>query len=151
MLTNFNTIHKRILYMLELERMDASGEMDALPKKERLRLRREKDKLLTVLGGVRDMHKVPDAVFIIDVNAEAIAVREANRIDAQIIALVDTNCDPDSIDMVIPGNDDAIRSAQLMAMLIAEACREGAELAKAKAAKKQAEKEAARRGRRAGG
>ncbi|MBU1865087.1 MAG: 30S ribosomal protein S2 [Actinobacteria bacterium] len=142
MLTNFNTIHKRILYMLELERMDASGEMAALPKKERLRLRREKDKLLAVLGGVRDMHRIPDAVFIIDVNAEAIAVREAKRIDAQIIALVDTNCDPDAVDMVIPGNDDAIRSAQLMAMLIAEACREGAELAKAKAVKKEAEKEA---------
>ena len=141
MLTNFNTIHKRILYMLELERMDESGEMDALPKKERLKLRREKDKLLTVLGGVRDMHTVPDAVFIIDVNAEAIAVREAKRIDAKIIALVDTNCDPDTIDMVIPGNDDAIRSAQLMGMLIAESCREGAELAKAKAAKKKAEKE----------
>ena len=140
MLTNFGTIHRRILYMLELERMDASGEMDSLPKKERLKLRREKEKLVTTLGGVRDMHKTPDAVFIIDVNAEAIAVREASRLGAQIIALVDTNCDPDSIDMVIPGNDDAIRSAQLMAMLIAEACREGAELAKAKASKKEAEK-----------
>ncbi|MCJ7725638.1 MAG: 30S ribosomal protein S2 [Acidimicrobiia bacterium] len=140
MLTNFNTIHRRILYMLELERMDATGEMDSLPKKERLKLRREKEKLVTTLGGVRDMHKTPDAVFIIDVNAEAIAVREASRLGAQIIALVDTNCDPDSIDMVIPGNDDAIRSAQLMAMLIAEACREGAELAKAKASKQEAEK-----------
>ena len=140
MLTNFNTIHKRILYMLELERMDASGEMEALPKKERLRLRREMEKLQTTLGGVRDLHRPPDSVFIIDVNAEAIAVREANRIGAPIIAVVDTNCDPDPIDMVIPGNDDAIRSAQLMAMLVAEACREGAELAKAKAAKKDAEK-----------
>jgi small subunit ribosomal protein S2 len=141
MLTNFQTIHKRILYMRELERMDESGEMEALPKKERLRLRREKGKLQTVLGGVRDMHKLPDAVFIIDVNTEAIAVREANRIGAPIIAVVDTNCDPDPIDMVIPGNDDAIRSAQLMSMLVAEACREGAELAKAKAAKKQSEDE----------
>ena len=140
MLTNFNTIHKRILYMLELERMDASGEMEALPKKERLRLRREMEKLQTTLGGVRDLHRPPDSVFIIDVNAEAIAVREANRIGAPIIAVVDTHCDPDPIDMVIPGNDDAIRSAQLMAMLVAEACREGAELAKAKAAKKDAEK-----------
>ena len=140
MLTNFQTIHKRIRYMLELERMESSGEMEALPKKERLRLRRELGKLQTVLGGVREMHKTPDAMFVIDVNAEAIAVREANRIEAPIIAVVDSNCDPDPIDMVIPGNDDAIRSAQLMGMLMAEACREGAELAKAKAAKKDAEK-----------
>ena len=139
MLTNFQTIHKRILYMRELERMDESGEMEALPKKERLRLRRELTKLQTVLGGVRDMHKVPDAVFIIDVKAEAIAVKEANRIEAKIVAVVDTNCDPDPIDLVIPGNDDAIRSVQLMAMLIAEACREGAELAKAKASKKDSD------------
>jgi small subunit ribosomal protein S2 len=142
MLTNFQTIHKRILYMRELERMDESGEMEALPKKERLRLRRELTKLQTVLGGVRDMHKVPDAVFIIDVKAEAIAVKEANRIEAKIVAVVDTNCDPDPIDLVIPGNDDAIRSVQLMAMLIAEACREGAELAKAKASKKDPEESA---------
>jgi small subunit ribosomal protein S2 len=133
MLTNFTTIHKRILYMRELERMDDSGEMEALPKKERLRLRREKAKLQTVLGGVRDLHKTPDAVFIIDVKAEAIAVKEANRIGAPIVAIVDTNCDPDLIDMVIPGNDDAIRSAQLMSDLMAEACIEGNELARAKA------------------
>jgi len=142
MLTNFQTIHKRILYMRELERMDESGEMEALPKKERLRLRRELTKLQTVLGGVRDMHKIPDAVFIIDVKAEAIAVKEANRIEAKIVAVVDTNCDPDPIDLVIPGNDDAIRSVQLMAMLIAEACREGAELAKAKASKKASDEAA---------
>jgi small subunit ribosomal protein S2 len=135
MLTNFNTIHKRILYMRELERMDQSGEMEALPKKERLRLRRELAKLQTTLGGVRDMHRTPDAVFVIDVNAEEIAVREANRIEVPIIAVVDTNCDPDPIDLVIPGNDDAIRSAQLMANLIAEAAREGRELSEAKTTK----------------
>jgi small subunit ribosomal protein S2 len=133
MLTNFATIHKRILYMRELERMDESGEMEALPKKERLRLRRELAKLQTVLGGVRDLHKTPDAVFIIDVKAEAIAVKEANRIGAPTVAIVDTNCDPDLIDIVIPGNDDAIRSAQLMSDLMAEACIEGNELARAKA------------------
>jgi small subunit ribosomal protein S2 len=141
MLTNFNTIHKRVLYMRELERMDASGEMEVLPKKERLRLRRELYKLQTVLGGVRDMHKTPDAVFVIDVKAEAIAVKEANRIGAPIVAVVDTNCDPDPVDIVIPGNDDAIRSAHLMGMLVAEACREGAELSRAKAAKKDTEEE----------
>ena len=133
MLTNFQTIHKRILYMRELERMDESGEMNALPKKERLRLRRELKKLLAVLGGVRDLHRVPDIVFIIDVKTEQIAVTEASRLEIPIIAVVDTNCDPDLIDFVIPGNDDAIRSAQLMADVIAEACVEGAELAAARA------------------
>ena len=133
MLTNFQTIHKRILYMRELERMDATGEMEALPKKERLRLRREMAKLQTVLGGVRDVNRVPDAVFIIDVNAEAIAVKEANRLKIPIVAVVDTNCDPDPIDMVIPGNDDAIRASQLMTMLISEAAAEGVEIREAKA------------------
>ncbi len=133
MLTNFSTIHKRILYMRELEHMDSSGEMEALPKKERLRLRRELGKLQTVLGGVRNMHKPPEAVFVVDVKTEAIAVKEASRIEVPIIAVVDTNCDPDLIDMVIPGNDDAIRSAQLMASLIADACVEGARIAVAKA------------------
>ena len=133
MLTNFTTIHKRILYMRELERMDESGEMDALPKKERLRLRRELEKLVAVLGGVRELHRAPDAVFVIDVKTEHIAILEASRLEIPIIAVVDTNCDPDSIDYVIPGNDDAIRAAQLMANLIAEACVEGAEMATAKA------------------
>jgi len=132
MLTNFSTIHKRILYMRELERMDESGEMNGLPKKERLRLRRELGKLAAVLGGVRDLHRVPDAVFIIDVKTEHIAILEASRLEVPIIAVVDTNCDPDRIDYVIPGNDDAIRAAQLMANLIADACVEGAEIAAAK-------------------
>ena len=133
MLTNFATIHKRILYMRELERMDASGEMEALPKKERLRLRRELEKLQTVLGGVGDMHRRPEVVFIVDVKTEAIAVKEASRIEAKVVALVDTNCNPDLVDYVIPGNDDAIRSAHLMADLLAEGCLEGAEIARAKA------------------
>jgi small subunit ribosomal protein S2 len=133
MLTNFETIRKRIQYMRELERMDESGEMESLPKKERLRLRRELEKLQTVLGGVRDLHRTPDAVFIVDVKTESIAVKEASRIGAKVIALVDTNCDPDLVDLVIPGNDDAIRSAQLMADTVAEGCIAGAELAKAKA------------------
>ena len=133
MLTNFQTIHKRILYMRELERMDASGEMEALPKKERLRLRRELGKLQTVLGGVGDMHRRPEVVFIVDVKTEAIAVKEASRIEAKVVALVDTNCNPDLIDFVIPGNDDAIRSAQLMADLMADGCIAGAEIAAAKA------------------
>jgi small subunit ribosomal protein S2 len=122
MLTNFKTSHKRILYMKELERMDDSGEMESLPKKERIRLRREKAKLVNNLGGVRDLTRPPDAVFIVDILTEHIAVKEATRLAIPIIALVDTNCDPDPIDIVIPGNDDAIRSAQLFADSLAEAC-----------------------------
>ena len=101
MLTNFQTIHRRIMYMRELERMDTSGEMEALPKKERLRLRRELVKLQAVLGGVRDMHKIPEAIFIIDIIEEHIAVAEAARLKIPIIALVDTNCDPDPVDLVM--------------------------------------------------
>jgi small subunit ribosomal protein S2 len=132
MLTNFQTIHKRILYMLELEQMESSGEMESLPKKERLRLRREFVKLEAVLGGVRDLRRAPDAVFIVDINAEHIAVAEANRLGIPVIALVDTNCDPDLVDYVIPGNDDAIRAAQLIANVIADGCLAGKEIAQAK-------------------
>lgn len=131
MLTNFQTIHKRILYMLELEQMETSGEMESLPKKERLRLRREHEKLEAVLGGVRDLRRPPDAVFIVDINAEHIAVAEANRLGIPVIALVDTNCDPDLVDFVIPGNDDAIRAAHLIAGVVADGCLAGAEIARA--------------------
>jgi small subunit ribosomal protein S2 len=134
MLTNFDTIHKRILYMKELGRMEQSGEMDALPKKERLRLRREREKLDRSLGGVRELDSLPEAVFIIDVKTEQIAVKEAHRLGIPVIALVDSNCDPDLVDFMIPGNDDAIRSAQLVASAIAEACVEGRQLATAGAA-----------------
>jgi len=132
MLTNFQTIHKRILYMLELEQMEASGEMEQLPKKERLRLRRELEKLQTVLGGVRDLQRPPDLVFVIDIATEHIAVAEADRLGIPLIALVDTNCDPDPVDLVIPGNDDAIRSVYLMAGLMGDAALAGKELRDAK-------------------
>ena len=132
MLTNFQTIHKRILYMRELETMESSGEMDLLPKKERLRLRRELGKLQTVLGGVRDLQRPPDVVFIVDISAEHIAVAEANRLGIPIVALVDTNCDPDPVDIVIPANDDAIRTAQLMSNLMATAAIAGREVHEAK-------------------
>ena len=147
MLTNFQTIHKRILYMLELEQMETSGEMESLPKKERLRLRREHEKLEAVLGGVRDLRRQPDAVFIIDINAEHIAVAEANRLDIPVIALVDTNCDPDLVDYVIPGNDDAIRAAQLISGVIADGCVAGKEIARAK--RKDAEVEKAEKAEKA--
>ena len=139
MLTNFQTIQKRIYYMRELERMEESGEMQLRPKKERLKLRRELEKLQANLGGVRDLNRVPNAVFVVDVNAEHTAVKEAQRLGLKVIALVDSNCDPDAVDIVIPGNDDAIRSAELIAMALAEAAKEGRELATAKKQKSDEE------------
>lgn len=122
MLTNFQTIRKRIAYMKELQRMEQSGEMEGFPKKERLRLRRELEKLERNLGGVTDLQRAPQAVFIVDTNIEHIAVGEANRLRIPIIGLLDSNSDPSGIDRVIPGNDDAVRSAHLIASVIADAC-----------------------------
>ena len=135
MLTNFQTIQKRIFYMRELRRLEASGEINALPKKERLKLRRELAKLEQNLGGVVDLQKTPDAVFIVDVNTETTAVTEAARLGLPVIALVDSNSDPDLIDFVIAGNDDAIRAADLVAGAIADAAIEGRRLASGKAGK----------------
>ena len=125
MLTNFKTINQRIFYMKELAAMENSGDIEQLPKKERLRLRREYAHLERTLGGVADMDKPPSALFVVDLNAEHIAVREAVRLQIPVIALVDSNCNPDDIDFVIPGNDDAIRAASLIANTIAAACVEG--------------------------
>lgn len=143
MLTNFHTTHKRVLYMRELERMDTSGEMDSLPKKERIRLRREMSKLQNNLGGVRDLAKPPEMLFLIDVNNEAIAVKEATKLKIPMVAIVDTNCDPDPISIVIPGNDDAIRATQLMAGVVADGCIEG-RAAHAKGLEAAAQAEAAK-------
>lgn len=132
MLTNFQTIQKRVFYMKELRRLEDTGEMNNLPKKERLKLRRELEKLEQNLGGVANMVKLPDAVFIVDVNTEATAVKEADRLKIPVIALVDTNSDPDPIDHVIPGNDDAIRAADLIASALADSIIEGKEIAKKK-------------------
>ena len=129
MLTNFSTIQKRVFYMRELRRMEATGEINDLPKKERLKLRRELSKLEQNLGGVADLQKLPDAVFIVDVNTEATAVREALRLGLPVIALIDSNSDPDGIEFVIPGNDDAIRAAGLVAGAIADAVLEGKQIA----------------------
>lgn len=109
--------------------MEDTGEMNALPKKERLKHRRELEKLRANLGGVADMQKLPEAVFIVDINTEDTAVREAARLGIPIIALVDSNSDPDPIDYVIPGNDDAIRAAALVAGAIADAVLEGKQVA----------------------
>lgn len=125
MLTNFSTIQKRIFYMKELARMEESGEVESRPKKERIKMHRELVKLERNLGGVRNMTRLPQAMFVIDVNIEHTAVKEATRLGIPVIALVDSNCDPDAIDIVIPGNDDAVRSAQLIAGVIAQACKDG--------------------------
>ena len=125
MLTNFETIAKRVAKMLEYERMRQTGEFDAMPKKEALLLGRELEKLQKNLGGIRSMNKRPDAVFILDTKKEHIAVTEANKLGIPIIAVVDTNVDPDLIQYPIPGNDDAIRANALMTRVIAEAIQEG--------------------------
>ena len=125
MLTNFETISKRVAKMKEYQRMRDSGEFEAMPKKEALILGRELEKLERNLGGIRRMERLPDAVFILDTNKEDIAVTEANKLGIPIVAVVDTNCDPDIISYVIPGNDDAIRSGMLMCRVVADAVEEG--------------------------
>jgi len=125
MLTNFQTISKRVAKMKEYQRMRDSGEFEAMPKKEALLISRELEKLERNLGGIRNMERLPDAIFVLDTNKEDIAVTEANKLGLPIVAVVDTNCDPDIIQFVIPGNDDAIRSANLMARVIADAVEEG--------------------------
>ena len=125
MLTNFSTIGKRVAKMQEYRRMRASGEFDAMPKKEALLLSRELEKLERNLGGIAQMERLPDAVFILDTKKEYIGVTEANKLGIPIIAVVDTNCDPDIVQFVIPGNDDAIRSGSLMCRIIADAVEEG--------------------------
>ncbi|MEI7992191.1 MAG: 30S ribosomal protein S2, partial [Actinomycetota bacterium] len=125
MLTNFETISKRVSKMLEYERMRASGEFEAMPKKEALLLTRELEKLQKNLGGMRDMKSLPAAVFVLDTKKEHIGVTEANKLGIPVIAVVDTNVDPDVVTFPIPGNDDAIRSTSLMCHVIAEAILEG--------------------------
>ena len=125
MLTNFETISGRVRKLAELEAQRASGEFDSMPKKEALILSRELEKLERNLGGIRNLTKRPDAIFVIDTKKEHIAVTEANKLHIPVIAVVDSNCDPDVIDYVIPGNDDAIRSGRLMCRVIADAVIEG--------------------------
>jgi small subunit ribosomal protein S2 len=125
MLTNFRTIHERIKRMRELEDMVSTGAVDALPKKEGLRLRHEYEKLSRNLTGLKDLDRAPDAVFILDTKKEEIAVREARKLGIPIVAVLDTNCDPDDVDYAIPGNDDAIRSGALLTRIIADAAIEG--------------------------
>lgn len=126
LLTNYNIASARIKRLHELTELTESGQIDLLPTKERMNMQAELAKLEFALGGVRDMDRVPDAVFIVDLKAEEIALREATRLRLPVIALVDTNCDPGLIDYVVPGNDDAIRSCELVISTVGEAIEQGA-------------------------
>jgi len=125
MLTNFQTVHKRLLRLKELESMEQTGGFEGRTKKEILMLTREMTKLARTLGGIRDMAKVPSAVWIVDTNKEHLAVAEARKLKIPVVAILDTNCDPDLVDYPIPGNDDAIRSAALLTKVVATAVAEG--------------------------
>ncbi|MBW1893292.1 MAG: 30S ribosomal protein S2 [Deltaproteobacteria bacterium] len=128
MLTNFQTVKKSIDRLNYLNNIENDGSINLFPKKERLLLGKERIKLDNNLGGIRNMKKLPGAIFIVDPKKEAIAVREGRRLGIPIIAIVDTNCDPDEIDYIVPGNDDAIRAIRLIASKIADACIEGGQL-----------------------
>jgi small subunit ribosomal protein S2 len=126
MLTNFNTVHKRLQRLKELELIDYDDVAGSgMTKKELLVLKREKDKLDKTLGGIRDMAKVPSAVWIVDTNKEHIAVAEAKKLGIPVVAILDSNCDPDVVDFPIPGNDDAIRAVQLLTRVVADAVADG--------------------------
>jgi small subunit ribosomal protein S2 len=126
-LTNFATLKSRLARMRELERMEETGAFAALPKKEVLELRKEYERLARFLGGIKDLGRLPDALFVIDPRKERIAVAEARKLRIPIVGLVDTNCDPDEVDYVIPGNDDAIRAVKLLTGKMADAVLEGRE------------------------
>ena len=125
MLTNFRTIRTRIDRLNEIDKMEEAGQFEVLPKKEVVKLQHEREKLLSNLGGIRKMKKLPDALFVVDPRKEHIAVAEARALNIPIVGIVDTNCDPDEIDYVIPGNDDAIRAVKLIAGKMADAILEG--------------------------
>ncbi len=121
MLTNYKTIRKRVMRLKELERMEAEGAFEVLTKKEVAKLKNERERLERFLGGIKDMDKLPGAVYVVDPRKEKIAVAEARKLNIPVVAIVDTNCDPDEIDYVIPGNDDAIRAVRLISSKIADA------------------------------
>ncbi len=125
LMTNFPTIRKRVSRMVELQKMEEDGSCEKMPKKEVVQLRKMREKLEKYLLGIRDMKDTPDAVFVIDPRREEIAIREARKLGIPVIAIVDTNCDPEIIDFPIPGNDDAIRAIKLMTKLMADAIVEG--------------------------
>ena len=124
-LTNFRTIRRRVKRMEEIEKMEKEGTFELLPKKEVIGLKKEYDKLNNLLCGIRDMHKLPDALFIVDPSKEEIAIREARKLNIPVFGIVDTNCDPEEADYPIPGNDDAIRAVKLIVSTIGNAILEG--------------------------
>lgn len=141
MLTNFATIRKSIKHLQNIEKMETDGTFEKITKKERLFLTREKDKLRKVLDGVETLAKMPGALFIVDIKKEAIAIREAMRLNIPIFAIVDTNCDPDNVDYVIPANDDASRAIEIILKVMSDAVIEGQAKAKELKAHEAAEKE----------
>ena len=140
-LTNFTTIRKSVKRLTNIEKMESDGTFDKITKKEGLFLQREKEKLNNVLSGVVDMTRLPGALFVVDVKKEAIAGKEANRLNIPVFAIMDTNCDPDGIDYVIPANDDAIKSVQVITKAFADAVLEGKERSSARQAEMSAETE----------
>lgn len=144
MLTNFKTIQKRIARLEQINKMEEDGTFEALPKKEVIKLNAQRDKLEKYLGGIKEMKKLPGAMFIVDPRKEKIAIAEAKKLGIPVIAIVDTNCDPDEVDYVIPGNDDAIRAVKLIASTISNAILEGKQGVDAEAAEaEKVEEEAA--------
>jgi len=120
-LTNFGTIQKRVARMKQIEKMEEEGTFEVLPKKEVIQLKKEHERLIKFLGGIRDMHDLPDVMFVVDPRKERIAVAEAIKLNIPLVGIVDTNCDPDEIDYVIPANDDAIRAVKLLTAKMADA------------------------------
>jgi len=143
MLTNYQTIKQSIRKLDIIEKMEEDGQIELLTKKEALMLKRKKAKLLDYLGGIREMKKIPDMIFVIDTVKEKIAVQEARRLGIKVIAPLDTNCDPDLVDLPIPGNDDAIRSVRLFCKEMAEAMNEGREIREQDAAADEVQEEVA--------
>jgi small subunit ribosomal protein S2 len=136
-LTNFQTVKKSIARMKDMERMLQDGSMDKLPKKEKLLATKELAKMQKTLGGIKDMGDLPGAIFVVDTKKEHNAIQEARKLGVAIVGVVDTNCDPDEVDYIIPGNDDAIRAVRLISSLVAESVIEGAEARRQELANKQ--------------
>jgi small subunit ribosomal protein S2 len=141
MLTNYSTIRKSIKRLQNIDKMETDGTFEKITKKERLHLSRERDKLRKVLDGVESMNRLPGALFIVDIKKESIAVKEAHRLNLPIFAIVDTNCDPDEVDYVIPANDDAVRTIELITKTMADTAIEGLAKAKELKANEAAQKE----------
>jgi small subunit ribosomal protein S2 len=141
MLTNFSTIRKSIKRLTNIEKQETDGTFDKITKKERLFLTREKDKLKKVLEGIENMSRLPGAMFVVDIKKESIAIKEAHRLNIPVFAVVDTNCDPDDVDFVIPANDDAVKTIELIVKIMADAILEGNNKAKEAKAEEAAENE----------